>query len=117
MSNICGVDVSKTMLDAFVASSGRHARFGNDAEGIAALADLCAQEGVDLVVMEATGHHHPRAYLLLWQAGGGSLRDRQCGPGALSRAVEGPSGEDGPAGRGNDRQLCGDGSGRGRCSA
>lgn len=69
MSNICGVDVSKTMLDAFVASSGRHARFGNDAEGIAALADLCAQEGADLVVMEATGHHHRRAYLLLWQAG------------------------------------------------
>lgn len=69
MSNICGVDVSKTMLDAFVASSGRHARFGNDAEGIAALAGLCAEEGVDLVVMESTGNQHRRAYHLLWQAG------------------------------------------------
>lgn len=69
MSNICGVDVSKTTLDVFVTSSGQHARFDNDAEGIAALANLCAHEAVDLVVMEATGHHHRRPYLLLWQAG------------------------------------------------
>lgn len=69
MSNICGVDVSKTTLDVFVTSSGQHARFDNDAEGIAALANLCAREGVDLVVMEATGYHHRRAYILLWQAG------------------------------------------------
>lgn len=69
MSNICGVDVSKDGLDAFVASSGQHARFDNDVEGIAALGRLCAAEAVDLVVMEATGHHHRGAYLLLWQAG------------------------------------------------
>lgn len=69
MQNICGVDVSKTMLDVFVASSGLHGRFSNDAEGIAALGRLCVQEGVDLVVMESTGHHHRRPYHLLWQAG------------------------------------------------
>lgn len=69
MSNICGVDVSKTTLDVFVSSSGVQAQFGNDAEGIASLARLCAEEAVDLVAMEATGHHHRRAYLLLWQAG------------------------------------------------
>lgn len=69
MSNICGVDVSGTHLDAFVASCGRHVRFANDVEGIAALAQLCVQEAVDLVVMEATGGRERRAYLLLWQAG------------------------------------------------
>lgn len=69
MSSICGVDVSKTMLDAFVASSGRHGRFDNDAAGIASLADWCREQGVDLVAMEATGHHHRLAYLLLWQSG------------------------------------------------
>jgi transposase len=69
MLNICGVDVSKTMLDAFVASSGTHARFANDAEGIAALGALCKAQAVDLVVMEATGGHERMAYLLLWQAG------------------------------------------------
>ncbi|WP_436010505.1 IS110 family transposase [Rhizobium sp. LjRoot254] len=69
MLNICGVDVSKNVLDAFVASSGTYARFANDADGIAALAVLCRAEDVELVVMEATGGQERMAYLLLWQAG------------------------------------------------
>ena len=69
MSNICGVDVSQKALDAFVASSGRYGHFANNAEGIAALGRFCADEAVDLVVMEATGGKERQAYLLLWQAG------------------------------------------------
>ena len=43
--------------------------FSNDAEGIAALADFCRRQGVELVAMEATGGYERTAFLLLWQAG------------------------------------------------
>jgi transposase len=69
MSNICGVDVSKRVLDAYAAGSGVFGQFANDAEGVLALAQFCKQHGVELVVMEATGGHETMAYHLLWQAG------------------------------------------------
>lgn len=66
---ICGVDVSKDWLDAYVRPVGSFQRFGNDAEGIGALAAFCRAHGVDLVVMEASGGYERPAYLLLWELG------------------------------------------------
>jgi transposase len=66
---ICGVDVSKTRLDACTTPCEARASFANDAEGIAGLAAFCRERGVALVVMEATGGHERMAFLLLWEAG------------------------------------------------
>jgi transposase len=66
---ICGVDVSKSRLDAAVASQRAFASFANDADGIAALAGFCRTHGVELAVMEATGGFERKAFLLLWQEG------------------------------------------------
>jgi len=45
------------------------ASFDNDAEGVAALADFCRRQRVDLVVMEATGGFERAAFLGLWERG------------------------------------------------
>lgn len=66
---ICGVDVSKAKLDAFVEPGSIHASFDNDTDGIAKLAAFCRQHAVSLVVMEASGGYERRAFLELWQAG------------------------------------------------
>jgi transposase len=66
---ICGVDVSKRRLDAYVVPSGAVGRFDNDATGIAALAAFCHRHGVQLVAMEATGGYERQPFLLLWAAG------------------------------------------------
>lgn len=66
---ICGVDVSQQWLDIHVLPDAIEGRFGNDAAGIAALAQLCLSHGVELVAMEASGGYERRAYALLWQAG------------------------------------------------
>lgn len=67
MRELCGVDVSKAWLDAWVA--GCFKRFANSAAGIAALAAFCRDHGVTLVVMEASGGYEPVAYLALWAEG------------------------------------------------
>lgn len=66
---ICGVDVSKARLDARIWPGHVYESFGNDGEGIAALAAFCATHRAELAVMEATGGHERQAFLLLWQAG------------------------------------------------
>ena len=66
---ICGVDVSKDWLDAHIRPAGIFQRFGNDAGGIAGLADLCRAQDVKLVVMEASGGYERTALLLLWELG------------------------------------------------
>lgn len=68
MQIICGVDVAKAWLDAWTEPAG-HRRFGNDADGVAALADWCREQGAGLVVMEASGGIEQAAFLALWQAG------------------------------------------------
>ncbi|HYI30027.1 MAG TPA: IS110 family transposase [Bradyrhizobium sp.] len=65
---VCGVDVSKRRLDAHVVPSGTVAGFDNDATGIAALAEFCHRQGVQLVAMEATGGYERQPFLL-WAAG------------------------------------------------
>ncbi|MDZ7927111.1 MAG: IS110 family transposase [Agrobacterium sp.] len=69
MGVICGVDVSKDWLDAFIRPSGTFERFGNDAAGIGELAALCRAENVELVVMEASGGYERAVFLLLWELG------------------------------------------------
>jgi transposase len=66
---ICGVDVSKAKLDAWIEPGGAFARFDSDTTGIAKLAAFCRQHNVELVVMEASGGYERRAFLELWQAG------------------------------------------------
>jgi len=63
------VDVSKARLDAWTVPADAFESFGNDAEGIAALAAFCRRHAVELVVMEASGGYERTAYLLLWAAG------------------------------------------------
>ena len=65
---ICGVDVSKARLDAWIEPVGAFASFDNDTAGIAKLAAFCHQYAVSLVVMEASGGYERRAFLELWQA-------------------------------------------------
>lgn len=65
---ICGVDVSKAKLDAWIEPAGAFASFDNDTAGIAMLAKFCRQHEVELVVMEASGGYERRAFLELWQA-------------------------------------------------
>lgn len=67
MTIICGVDVSKSKLDACVEPEGIFASFDNDGGGIARLAVFCRQHQVSLVVMEASGGYERRVFLELWQ--------------------------------------------------
>jgi transposase len=67
MQIICGVDVSKAWLDAWVAGSYR--RFANSAEGSWELAGFCREHAAGLVVMEASGGCEQPAFLALWKQG------------------------------------------------
>ncbi|RWC21030.1 IS110 family transposase [Mesorhizobium sp.] len=66
---LCGIDISKDWLDAYIEPIGTAGRFANDAAGIAELAAFCRSHGVDLVVMEASGGYERLAFLLLWEMG------------------------------------------------
>ena len=68
---ICGVDVASRSLEARVGREGQRARFSNDAEGIAALADFCRHHQVELVALEATGGYERQALALLSAQGVG----------------------------------------------
>lgn len=67
MSNLCGVDVSKAWLDAWLA--GQYLRVANRPEGVDALLAFCREHGAELVVMEASGGIEQAAFLALWKAG------------------------------------------------
>ena len=69
MRTICGVDVSKSKLDACIEPGGRLASFDNNRAGIAELTSFCREHAVSLVVMEASGGYERRAFLDLWEAG------------------------------------------------
>jgi transposase len=68
MQSICGVDVSKAWLDAWIEAAG-HRRFANDPGGVAALALWAGESGVSLIVMEASGGVEQDACLALWRQG------------------------------------------------
>lgn len=67
MRMICGVDVSKQWLDAWI--SGLHRRFANSAEGCEALLGFCREHAAELVVMEASGGLEQPCFLALWKLG------------------------------------------------
>src|ERR1044072_5950584 len=69
MKTICGVDISKALLDACIEPGEVRGQFSNDAGGIAELAAFCGQHQVELVVMEASGSYERRAFVLLWEEG------------------------------------------------
>ena len=70
MANIiCGVDVSLKTLDGRISGSGVELSVRRDPDGIARLARFCAEHGVELVVMEATGGYEKLPFSLLWEAG------------------------------------------------
>lgn len=68
MQMICGVDVCKTWLDAWIEPAG-HRRFANSAEGVVELAAWCGEHDVELVVMEASGGIERPVHEMLWQQG------------------------------------------------
>jgi transposase len=67
MKTICGVDVSKARLDAWIEPGEAFASFDNDTRGIVRLAAFCRQHAVSMVVMEASGGYERRAFVELWQ--------------------------------------------------
>jgi transposase len=72
---VCGVDVSKTALDAHVGvpgGAGAARRFANTVAGVRALAEWCAARQVTLVVMEASGGYERLALALLHEGGIGA---------------------------------------------
>jgi transposase len=68
MQTICGVDVSKAWLDAWIAPS-HFKRFDNGQEGVEALLAFCRAHDAELVVMEASGGVEQAPYLALWKQG------------------------------------------------
>jgi transposase len=66
---VCGVDVAKAKLDAWIEPEGTFAQFNNNTAGIAQLAAFCREHKVELVVMEASGGYERRPFIELWQAG------------------------------------------------
>lgn len=56
-------------LDGWISGSGLELSVPRSPEGIARLASLCAEHGVELVVMEATGGYEKLPFGLLWAAG------------------------------------------------
>jgi Transposase and inactivated derivatives len=67
MRIICGVDVSKQWLDAWI--SGLHRRFANSPAGCEALLAFCREHAAELVVMEASGGIERPCFLALWKLG------------------------------------------------
>jgi transposase len=63
-----GIDVSKDWLDVALGVS-RTERFANDAAGMESLTVLLRQQGIDLIVLEATGGYEKAAAAALQAAG------------------------------------------------
>ena len=66
---VAGVDVSKATLDACVLPSGTRLTVPNDQAGLAALTEVLKVEGVQLVVLEATGGYEALAAAQMAGAG------------------------------------------------
>ena len=64
-----GADVSKATVDIAVWPAAAHARFANDAEGTAGAATWLRDQGVEAVVLEATGGYERTLCQALEQAG------------------------------------------------
>jgi transposase len=69
MERVIGIDVSKMRLDVYGLEDGRRLAVGNDAVGIAALADQLGLGARDLLVMEASGGYERLPHRLLSERG------------------------------------------------
>jgi transposase len=69
MARVIGIDVSKLRLEVYRLDDGRCLAVGNDAAGIAALADQFGLSAKELVVMEASGGYERRAQRHLSERG------------------------------------------------
>jgi transposase len=69
MERMIGIDVGKARLDVCRLEDGRRLAVGNDAAGIAALADQLGLGARDLVVMEASGGYERLPHRLLSERG------------------------------------------------
>jgi transposase len=69
MERVIGIDVSKARLDVYSLESGRRLAVGNDAVGLAALADQLGLGARDLLVMEASGGYERLPHRLLSERG------------------------------------------------
>ena len=69
MERVIGIDVSKVRLDVYSLEDGRRLAVGNDAAGIAALADRLGLSARVLLVMEASGGYERRAHRHLSERG------------------------------------------------
>jgi transposase len=63
------VDVSGARLDGRIGLGGPLLSVDRTVEGVARLAAFCAEQGVELVAMEATGGLEKLPFSLLWEAG------------------------------------------------
>jgi transposase len=83
---ICGVDVSGERLDARIGLEGAELSVARTAQGIDRLLAFCRKQGVELVVMEATGGYEKLVFSRLWS------EDMACAianPRAVRRLAEG----------------------------
>lgn len=69
MDRVIGIDVSKARLDVHNLADGGRLAVGNDAHGIAALADQLGLSPQDLLVMEASGGYERAAHRRLSERG------------------------------------------------
>jgi transposase len=69
MARVIGIDVSKVRLDVYSLEDGRRLAVGNDAAGIAALADQLGLGARDLLLMEASGGYERLGHRLLSERG------------------------------------------------
>ena len=69
MERVIGIDISKARLDVYRLEDGRRLAVGNDAAGIAALADQLGLGARDLLVMEASGGYERLPHRLLGERG------------------------------------------------
>jgi transposase len=69
MERTIGIDISKARLDSYGLEDGRRLAVGNDAAGIAALADQLGLGVRDLVIMEASGGYERLPHRLLSERG------------------------------------------------
>jgi transposase len=69
MERVIGIDVSQARLDVYCLEDGRQLAVGNDAAGIAALADQLGLSARDLLVMEASGGYERSAHRHLSERG------------------------------------------------
>jgi len=69
MKKVCGIDVSKRVLECWYRGTERSCRFPNTVKGQLELVELLREQEITLVVLEATGGYEQPVYRMIWAAG------------------------------------------------